>query len=311
MKPKVSVITSLFKCEKYLEGYFDATEAVIDRTSFEFLLLINEPSDEELSIIRKRIRGKKYYELHIIAEKESLYATWNRGVKLAKADYVANWNVDDCRTPDSLLRQADTLDRNSEAAMTYGDQVSIKCIGDKVGSLQSTPEYNLSTKKDFRRSTFIGCFQMWRKSVHGKVGYYDEQFRLVSDYEFQVRLAYSYSLVKTEGLIGYYLHGGTERLSQNRMIQNEERTAVEMRYGIFYKMNLMYLFRALKYRPFEVKEYGSFVRIARYAPKAKYNAVINFYQIVWSALFLLPFHFVQYCKMKVLPNVVFKRNSSE
>ena len=307
MKPKISIITSLFKSEKYLEFYFDATEAVVNKENYEFLLLLNQPNEEELYIVNKKIKGKKYYKLHIIKEKESLYATWNRGIKLAKADYLANWNVDDCRTPESLKIQAATLDKNPNVAMTYGDQTAIMNMGDKFGNLQTTPEYNSATKKEFRKSTFIGCFQMWRKSIHKTVGYYDEQFRLVSDYEFQVRVAYKFPLIRTNGLIGYYLHGGTDRLSQNGILQNEERTAVEIRYGIFYKMNLMFLFRALKYKPFKIKEFGDHVRFWKYTPEARYKYIVNYYQILWSVLFHLPFDSLQFVKMKLFPNLVFKK----
>jgi len=307
MKPKISIITSLFKSEKYLEFYFDATEAVVNKENYEFLLLLNQPNEEELYIINNKIKGKKYYKLHIIKEKESLYATWNRGVKLAKADYLANWNVDDCRTPESLKIQAATLDKNPNAAMTYGDQTAIMNMGDKFGKLQTTPEYNSATKKEFRKSTFIGCFQMWRKSIHKTVGYYDEQFRLVSDYEFQIRVAHKFPLIKTNGLIGYYLSGGTERLSQNGILQNEERTAVELRYGIFYKMNLVYLFKAFKYKVFNISEFGDFVRFGQYIPEARYNFIINCYQILWSVLFNLPFDSLQFVKMKLLPNLVVKK----
>lgn len=77
----------------------------------EVLLLHNEPSDMELEIIGEYLKNSGENIRHIIIEKrESLYQTWNRGISLAKGEYIAIWNVDDVRLPDSLERQAKVLD---------------------------------------------------------------------------------------------------------------------------------------------------------------------------------------------------------
>ncbi|MGO8056459.1 hypothetical protein, partial [Rhizobium leguminosarum] len=59
--------------------------------------------------------------------------------------------------------------------------------------------------QEFFQSYVMSCFQMWRKSIHDTVGYYDEQFKCVGDFDFQVRVALRYPFVKVKQPLGIYL----------------------------------------------------------------------------------------------------------
>ena len=241
---KISVLTSLYNCDQYLTGYFDALNKITNLYEVEVLLLHNEPSESELFLIKEAITCLPFVRHIVIPKRESLYATWNRGIKLANGKYIAVWNVDDVRIPNSLFLQSKTLDEHPEETMTYGDMILNTKYGSTAGKLVQAPAYPIK-KFDFLRSHYIGCFPMWRKEIHNILGYFDEQFRLVGDYEFQIRVVRAFPLVKTEALIGYYLTSVPSKLSSNSSIQNIERTAVEVRYGVFDKMNLLYIIKAI------------------------------------------------------------------
>lgn len=245
---RISVITSLFHCHQYLDGYFKAVEEIVNKEECEFLLLFNDPTSDEEEIVRKYIENKSYFKYIRIA-RESLYATWNRGIHLAQGEYIANWNVDDCREPDSLKRQADALDRHPECAVAYGDTISVLNFGDKKGRRNVERSFTTKSSPLFKHSFFMSCFPMWRKSIHNQVGYYDEQFKLVGDFEFQVRMAYFYDFIKVDGILGYFLSGGGgTRLSQQISTHSIEDNLVYMRYGAFFKVNLLCLKRTIKER---------------------------------------------------------------
>lgn len=237
---KITVITSLYNCKLYLEGYFKELSKVEHKELLKVLLLHNAPTPDELAIITKYLPHFPFVEHIIIPNRESLYATWNRGVKLAASDYVAIWNVDDIRTPDSLYLQSVLLDNHPDVAMTYGDCIETEEYGVSEGRLCAEPEYSPENPA-FYRNHHIGCFPMWRKNIHKQIGYFDEQFRLVADLDFQIRVARRFALKKCVENMGFFLNEGATKLSSNRYCQKLEYTMLMMRYGGFDLIDLFYL----------------------------------------------------------------------
>ena len=242
---KISVITSLYKCAPFLESFLLHYSKIDNLQECELVIIHNDPTEEEIRILEKGIQAPMRVH-HIKVGREGLYASWNRGIKLAKGKYIAVWNVDDIRTPGSLSAQKLALD-NSDGAICYGDFYGTGRYGTYNEKLYSYGEFKVFEKEAFSRH-IIGCFPMWRKEIHEQVGYFDEQFRLVSDYEFQLRVVRTYPLVKAQGLLGYYLEHAGHKLSSNRNIQTRERTVVQLRYRMYTQILLHFLPSVFKYR---------------------------------------------------------------
>lgn len=242
---KITVITSLFNCIKYLDGYFNSLSKLNNTNNIEVLLLHNSPSKEELSIIDKRLSSCPFVKHIIIAKREGLYTTWNRGIKLAKGEYICVWNVDDIRTPNSIIDQAETLDKNPDADLTYGDFYYMFKYPVLSNVLVINKDFSMN-KKAFFRSHQIGCFPMWRKQIHNRIGYFDEQFKLVSDLDFQIRIARTSRIIKTDKIIGYYLENVPDKLSSNFWTQITERNTIYLRYGIFDLFNWLTIIPILR-----------------------------------------------------------------
>lgn len=298
---KISVITSLFHCQRYLASYFNAVDKIINKDECEFLLLFNDPTQEEERIIQKHIKGKPYFKYFKIAH-ESLYATWNRGIKLAQGEYIANWNVDDCREPDSLQRQAKALDQHPECAFAYGDTISIKKINDKKGIHNIEKQFNNINKPLFKHRFFISCFPMWRKSIHKQVGYYDEQLKLVGDFEFQVRVSYFFDFIKVDGILGYFFSGGEgTRLSEQTVRQSVENNLVYLRYGAYFKVNILRMRETIRQKSiyFILNDRES-IPIETYLPNLKKENKSK--RILWfnNILYKLPIDILKFIKHDLL-----------
>src|ERR1700712_2568147 len=97
---RITVITSLFNCRQYLAGYFAAVKKIENHEEIEVLLIHNAPSEEELNIISNFLPSLPFMKHIIIEQREGLYATWNRGIRMAKGKFITTWNVDDIRLPD-------------------------------------------------------------------------------------------------------------------------------------------------------------------------------------------------------------------
>lgn len=254
---RITVITSLFNCQQYLQGYFRAVEQIENKNEIEILLIHNDPKEEELKIIREALPKFPFVQ-HITIGREGLYATWNRGIMMAKGKYVTTWNVDDVRLPQSLSDQANALDKNPEAALAYGDFKIVSSYGSIEGYSVNEPQFETGNRT-FQMNHHIGCFPMWRKSIHESIGYFDEQFRLIADLDFQIRIAKKYPMVKISQQLGFYLEGTPSNLSSNNKLQNRELTALHLRYGNFNRLNLAHLIDSQKnFKLFEHKWFGSY-----------------------------------------------------
>ena len=289
--PRVTVITSLFNTLLYLEGYFQAVLCLERTEEVEILLIHNAPQDEELAIVSKYLPQLPFVK-HIIVPREGLYATWNRGVKMARGRYITNWNVDDIRLPDSLINQADALDQHPDAVLSYGDFVIVNEYGKREGRHTNEPDYDLK-RSSFFSHHHIGCFPMWRRDLHDTIGYFDEQFKLVADLDFQIRVAKQYQMIKVGNQLGYYLEGTPNNLSSNHSLQMGEYTVVQLRYGNFNMLHLTDLFSGIKkIRVFQYKWLGAYHNMKPWKFKDYYLYIIKF-PLIGISVLNFPRHFVR------------------
>ncbi|MDR0989254.1 MAG: glycosyltransferase family 2 protein [Prevotellaceae bacterium] len=250
---KVTVITSLYRCEAFLEGYFHYVSQLEHTEEIEILLLHNDPLPDEQAVIHKQLPALPFVKYHIVPVREGLYATWNRGIKLAKGEYVCIWNVDDIRFPRSIHWQAEALDAHPEAWVSYGDIIHISSYETRSNPRPITyPDYATAPHRFFKEFC-ISCFPMWRKQIQEQVGYFDEQFKLVGDYDFQFRVAMQGSLVKAPHTLGYFLGDCSHKLSANIALQEREHTLLYLRYGWWDRLNWVYLGKV--HRTYHAREY--------------------------------------------------------
>jgi len=249
---KISVLTSLYNCESFLQGYFNALATIEGNDRIEVLLLHNAPQEKELAIIAEYLPKFDFVRHIIIPERETLYRTWNRGIQLSEGEYITVWNADDVRFPKSIIQQAEALDNNPEAAIAYGDIWVSRQYGVCGAKKTNAPVYNRDTYKKFFSEYHISCFQMWRRSIHPVVGYYDEQFKCIADFDFQIRAALHFPFVKTEYSLGIYLEGHPNKLSANGL-QMIEYNILSLRYSNYYLLNFFLLPETKKrYQPYRM-----------------------------------------------------------
>jgi hypothetical protein len=173
------------------------------------------------------------------------------------------------RFPDSILQQAEALDKNPQAAIAYGDIWVSDQYGICAKRITHSPLYN--HKNVFFHSYHISCFQMWRKSIHSVVGYYDEQFKCSADFDFQIRAAIHFPFVKVEKPLGIYLEDQPGKLSNNGL-QGLENNIIHLRYGGYENLNLWKLKRAKRaYKQNQILVYDRWEDLTEKAPLSKWH----------------------------------------
>lgn len=187
--PKVSLITSMFKGEKYITKFLNN---MVSQTVFKHceLLIIDAVSPEnEFPIIKKYMDKYPNIKYTRLEEDPGIYGVWNIGAKMATGKYLTNTNLDDIRSPDQIEVMVNCLEKNPDIDLAYSESY-VTNVGNE------TFENNSSGGKtypitDFSKPAMIkclpGCMPVWRKTMHDKAGYFDESFRYAGDHELWLR----------------------------------------------------------------------------------------------------------------------------
>jgi len=184
--PKVSVVMSVYNGEIYLQ---EAVDSILNQTfeNFEFLIVDDGSTDRTLNILQ----SYKDPRIKVINNKKNigLTASLNKGLKIAKWEYIARMDADDVSFPHRLEQQKAFLDRNPQVAVV-GSWVEVI---DESGKTQKT--WRTLTRSHLLRwrllfkNTFAHPAVMFRKGAVLQMGGYDEYFKCAQDYELWSRLS--------------------------------------------------------------------------------------------------------------------------
>ncbi len=235
----VSVITSLYKSEKYLPEFTRNLRVFADELrrqglAYEHIVLANEPSKEERESFDK-FEGEPWFKFVSVA-REPLYATWNRGVALAAGDAVGFWNADDKRYPPALTESPGLFKKGAELIyFPFIIKRYLKFCGryflvHKQTIDKKIPEFNERTKGEFLRDMNCGPFFMFTKALFSKVGPFDEQFKTSGDFDWCARAVLAGGrLVKGQSLAGEFRVDGGGLSAGGSMRQIVENNLVYRR----------------------------------------------------------------------------------
>jgi glycosyltransferase involved in cell wall biosynthesis len=238
---KVSTITPCYKMKNYLKLFL---EELPRQHCFEYLEVVldhNEPSEEEILLVKEFQEKYPNRIRHIIASPvDPIGVSMNRCIQEASGEYLAIWNVDDLRTPDSIFKQIEFLFNKRDYDVVHGNFVIVNKPGLKTGKLVDH-SFTIENPKELERGMHLGPFFMFKKEVINKIGYFDEQLKSGADFDFAIRLAKNYKIGMVPGILGYYLDEQKGLSTRGDGVQPIERTMIELRYNILDKISQQYV----------------------------------------------------------------------
>lgn len=217
---------------RYLETFLEELPKQTIFDDVQIVLDHNEPSDEEIELVRQFQKEYPGSIKHLITNpviKQS--ESWNKCIRNSDADLVTIWNIDDLRTPDSLEKQVNFLTEHPEYGVVHGNFVIVNNFPSVHGKCIDHT-YTLLYTKEYTRSFVLGPFFMFRKSLCDQIGYFDEQLYSGADFDMAVRLASATKIGMVHGFLGYFLDEGRGASTAPNNKQAVERTLIELRYGI-------------------------------------------------------------------------------
>jgi len=173
--PKVSIVTINLNNREGLES---TVKSVINQTfaDFEYIVIDGGSTDGSVDVIKKYEDKISFW----ISEKDSgIYNAMNKGIKKACGEYCLFLNSGDYFTKPNVLEEVYTDCRPTED-IVYGDMI-IDRGGGKT-------EYGIQPSKisfEFLiENTLWHPVSFIKRQLFEKYGYYNEEYKIVSDYEF-------------------------------------------------------------------------------------------------------------------------------
>jgi len=227
--PKLSIITITYQAEAYLER---TLKSVIEQgcaDEIDYVVVDGASKDGTLDIIE----ANKHYIHQFISEKDKgIYDAMNKGMQLAKGDYLLFLNAGDTFASATTLKNIlQELDQNPD--VLYGEAVFVNNSGESIGLRSEATPHKLPaslTWKDFRFGMLI-CHQAFiaKRSISPL---FDLSYKLSSDIDWEIQvLKKSQTILKSKAPICNYLMGGASVQNLKRS-WNERYDVLKSHFGL-------------------------------------------------------------------------------
>lgn len=240
---KVSAIVSTYNAEKFFRSRIENLLRQTIAEQMEIIVIDSGSTQNESKLIEQYLprfgpestNGARIKFLR--TERETLYASWNRGVELSSGDYLTNANTDDRLLDTALETMADKLDANPDVSLVYSDAwettdeteiLDCEKLDYKPGRRRVyQPEFS---HKKLLLHCYCGPFPMWRRSAHDRFGKFDPNFVVAGDWEFWLRMAESAKFAHIDQSLGLMLKRDDSIVWSNQEKLLEENNILRRKY---------------------------------------------------------------------------------
>ena len=223
-----TAIISTYNGSKFLKGCLDdlIKQKLFSRGFLEIIIIDSFSEENEHEIASPFIDEHSSIQYLRTPTREGMYKAWNRGIKLAKGKYISNANVDDRHDDNCLDKLVDHLEKHPDSDIAYGNL--FKSVIHNESFDQNDKSIPCTSQQFFAGSLllhdFSGAQPVWRKSIHEKIGFFDESYDVAGDYEFVLRALthgckFSY-VEKAEGLMLWHKNALS---TKNSKIHSEKK----------------------------------------------------------------------------------------
>lgn len=184
--PALSVVMSVYNGERYLR---ESIESILNQTyrDFEFIIIDDGSNDRSSNIIDQY--GKADNRIIVIHHQNiGLTRSLNKGIAIAKGDYIARQDADDVSFLDRLEKQMAFLKNHPGVVLcgTWFEEIS----EENGKRIRRYPVKDTILRKNLKYTNqFCHPSVIFKKSAFFQAGKYDEKFQTGQDFELWIRLA--------------------------------------------------------------------------------------------------------------------------
>jgi len=193
----VTLISSIFRGDEFLPGFLENCSRLQGYEDCEhFLIRAGSPGGEHGRLV-EHVRQRPSAVYLNLAEDPGLYEVWNLGSRLATGRYLSNANIDDRRAPEHVAKLKAVLDGDPDVDvastslrvtkqrnLAWDDSEGCQILFSFTDDQQVTGEALMTRAYH----NIPHCMPMWRRSLHSRVGSFDEKrYGATADKAFWLR----------------------------------------------------------------------------------------------------------------------------
>lgn len=221
----VSAIVSTFNAARFMRGCMEDLEGQTISDKIEIIIVDSGSEQNEGDIIRELQQRYPNIRYTRTDKRESVYAAWNRGIRLANGKYITNANTDDRHRASAFARMAQVMEMRPEIALVYADVFKTETENETFERFTEAGRYrwyDWDRQVLLAKGCFIGPQPMWRRSVHDLYGYFDESLNTSGDFEFWLRISQTLDFHHIREPLGLYLVNPDSVEHRNRRLKDAE-----------------------------------------------------------------------------------------
>ena len=326
--PRVTILMPVYNGERYL---VDAIESILNQTytDFEFLIINDGSADKSVSIIESYNDNR----IRLIHNEKNLglIASLNKGIALAKGEYLARMDSDDISVPQRLEKQVQFLDAHPDVSVVASHIRFMNADGEETGYWDNDMSTN-SWADIYAALPKHDCIAhpavVIRKSVICKYLYRSAQ-KHIEDWDLWLRMVSDGLKIEkiNEVLLKYRVHFESVTMNQNTGKLSQKKTIKCKQKFLLYqlskfKINTFFfsvvyswlrglarywklyiipdLLRSIKrvFTSNPIKVYSEYIRLKKYLNSHSHNLIFFFPYTFVGGAERVHFEIVSCCKDK-------------
>lgn len=226
MNVAISVIIPVYNGAEFVESAYRQIQGQ-QLLNAEIIFVDNNSTDGSLTLLDKL--QENHQDIAVLKEKkQGAAAARNKGLTIAKGEFIYFFDVDDKLMPGALHHLINVLKTKPEADSVFGvaskNYTAQEQEGDFKISYKAAPFWGMHWFNNFSKLTGGPPAFLHRKRVFDKIGNFPEQLLLGEDAAFHIKLGLHCFLLHTEKVIFYYHRHDASTVSRNNKKQTRAAT---------------------------------------------------------------------------------------
>lgn len=217
--PLISVITSSFNDVKLLEL---TIQNIANQTypNLEYIVIDGGSSDGTKELL---IKSEGVVNCWVSEPDQGIYDAWNKGLALAKGQYITFLGAGDCYLPNGLEELVRTACSDLAAEFISG-KVSVEGSEQKARIIGKPWSWSLF--RHYMCTTHVGALHS--RSLFDRYGAFNSSYRIAGDYELLLRAKINLKTCFTDKVVAMMLSGGISQRS-HQVLYEAMRAKLENR----------------------------------------------------------------------------------
>lgn len=248
--PKISVVIPNYNHAAYLPQRIDS---ILNQTfqDIEIIILDDCSTDHSLNIIESYTKKYPTIRIHFNQQNSgSPFAQWNKGVAMARGEYIWIAESDDYASPQFLETLIKPLNNHSNIGLAYCQSTVVNRVGQVIGTAQEwtndlnrqrwTKEFiNQGTRECqyllYKNTVPNASAVLFRKTTFLEIGGADPSMKMVGDWLVWMKMLLVVDIYFHPASLNYFrTHSTTTReiTQPNKIVQKAKEEYKILRYGL-------------------------------------------------------------------------------